>query len=145
MGNLIEENPRLYWVWHSMRNRCENPNRDNYPLYGGRGIAVCDEWRRSSRAFVEWALASGYEDGLQLDRVDNDGPYSPENCRWATRSENGRNKRNNRRITLLGMSKTVAEWREVLDISQFTLYWWLREYGQQGCEKRVYKRLYERM
>ena len=145
MGNLIEENPRLYWVWHSMRNRCENPNRDNYPLYGGRGIAVCDEWRRSSRAFVEWALASGYEDGLQLDRVDNDGPYSPENCRWATRSENGRNKRNNRRITLLCMSKTVAEWREVLDISQFTLYWWLREYGQQGCEKRVYKRLYERM
>ena len=145
MGNLIEENPRLYWVWHSMRNRCENPNRDNYPLYGGRGIAVCDEWRRSSRAFVEWALAYGYEDGLQLDRVDNDGPYSPENCRWATRSENGRNKRNNRRITLLGMSKTVAEWREVLDISQFTLYWWLREYGQQGCEKRVYKRLYERM
>lgn len=145
MGNLIEENPRLYWVWHSMRNRCESPNRDNYPLYGGRGIAVCDEWRRSSRAFVEWALASGYEDGLQLDRVDNDGPYSPENCRWATRSENGRNKRNNRRITLLGMSKTVAEWREVLDISQFTLYWWLREYGQQGCEKRVYKRLYERM
>ena len=145
MGNLREENPKLYWVWHSMRNRCENPRKDNYPLYGGRGIVVCDEWRRSSRAFIDWALCAGYEEGLQLDRVDNDGPYSPENCRWVTPRENGSNKRNNRRITLLGMSRTVAEWRDVLGISQFTLYWWVREYGERGCEKRVYKRLYERM
>lgn len=145
MGNLIEENPRLYWVWHSMRNRCENPNRDKYPLYGGRGIRVCDEWRRSSRAFIDWALGAGYEDGLQLDRVDNDGPYSPENCRWVTRGENALNKRTNRRLTLLGMTMTVSEWKDVLGISQFTLYWWVREYGERGCEKRVYKRLYERM
>ena len=145
MAGIVARDPKLYWVWHSMRNRCENPHVEKYACYGGRGIRVCREWRESSAAFIEWAHGSGYEEGLQLDRIDNDGPYSPDNCRWVSRCENGRNKRNSRRLTLLGMTKTVAEWRDVLGISQFTLYWWLREYGEPGCEKRVYKRLYERL
>lgn len=123
-----------------MKQRCENPNREKFKDYGARGIFVCDEWH-DSRAFVEWALSHGYEEGMQLDRIDNDGPYSPENCRWVTPKQNCRNTRRNKFLTLCGLTKTVAEWCETLGISEFTIYWWLREYGEKGCEKRVYERL----
>ena len=136
-----ERYPRLYGVWQSMRSRCNNPNRKKYPMYGGRGIYVCDEWNNSIEAFAEWALEEGYSEGLQLDRIDNDGPYCPENCRWVTRKENCRNTRRNKYLTLCGIRKTVAEWCETLDISEYTIYYWIREHGEKGCEKRVYERL----
>lgn len=78
----------LYGVWSSMRKRCDNPNYSQFKDYGGRGIFVCDEWRASSRAFIAWALSHGWQPGLQLDRRDNEGPYSPGNCRFVTRSVN---------------------------------------------------------
>lgn len=138
----VEEKwPRLYRIWASMRTRCNNPNRHNYCRYGGRGIFVCAEWDSDAGKFAEWALANGYAEGLQLDRIDNNGPYSPENCRWVTPKENSRNTRRNKHLTLCGLTKTVAEWCETLGISEFTVYWWLREYGEKGCEKRVYERL----
>ena len=135
------DHPRLAGVWDSMIQRCYNPARHNYPRYGGRGIGVCPEWRAGSAAFIEWALANGYAEGLVLDRIDNDGPYSPENCRWSTVGENNRNTRRNVTIELCGIEHTVSEWRETLGISEFTLYWWIREYGKEGCERRVYERL----
>ena len=101
---------------------------------------MCEEWH-DSRAFVDWALSHGYEEGMQLDRIDNDGPYSPENCRWVTPKQNCRNTRRSKFLTLCGLTKTVAEWCETLGISEFTVYWWLREFGEKGCEKRVYERL----
>lgn len=131
---------RLLNTWQTMKQRCENPNREKFKDYGARGIFVCDEWH-DSRAFVEWAMSHGYEEGMQLDRIDNDGPYSPENCRWVTPKQNCRNTRRNKFLTLCGLTKTVAEWCETLGISEFTIYWWLREYGKKGCEKRVYERL----
>ena len=133
--------PRLYKVWASMKTRCNNPNRDNYSRYGGRGIYVCEEWNNSVEPFVGWSLENGYEEGLQLDRIDNDGPYSPNNCRWVTASENCRNKRNTKYLTLCGVTKPVIEWSEILGISRYTLYYWISEHGEDWCAKRVYRGL----
>jgi hypothetical protein len=82
----------LHRVWNNMIVRCEWPRAKNWHRYGGRGISVCSEWRNSAKAFIDWALAHGYQRGLQIDRIDNDGHYEPTNCRFVTNKENQRNK-----------------------------------------------------
>jgi len=79
-------------VWSNMKTRCFNPNAQRYSQYGARGITVCEEWMEYL-PFKEWALANGYREGLYIDRMDNDGDYIPNNCRWATASESNRNRR----------------------------------------------------
>lgn len=130
----------LYMVWNSMIHRCYDESREKYSSYGGRGITVCDEWK-DPNTFIDWAESNGYENGLQLDRIDNDGSYCPNNCRWVSRKENCRNTRRNKFITLDGKTKTIAEWCETLPISQYTMYHWYREYGKEGCEERVKQRI----
>jgi len=106
----------VYEAWHNMLQRCENPNHKWYKDYGGRGITVCDEWH-DPQIFISWALASGWEKGLALDRIDNNGNYKPDNCRLVTPKENSRNKRSNRLITFDDKTQTMAEWAEELNIS----------------------------
>lgn len=102
-------NRRLYFVWQNMLRRCSSPTHPKYPLYGGRGIAVCEAWR-DFHAFLEWARSSGYADGLSIDRVDTDGGYSPQNCRWANSITQNNNKRTNRRLRIEGEVATMGEW-----------------------------------
>ena len=78
----------LYRKWSGMITRCTNKKERTWRRYGGRGIKVCDEWRNDFMSFYEWAIKSGYKDGLTLDRIDNNGNYEPNNCQWITMEEN---------------------------------------------------------
>ena len=82
---------RLYQIWLDMRQRCNNPNNAFYHRYGGRGITITPEWETFQK-FHEWAVNSGYDDTLTIDRIDNDGNYDPKNCKWSTQKEQAQNK-----------------------------------------------------
>lgn len=86
-GESHNSRTRLYTIWCGMRQRCDNPNRSAYPLYGGKGIRVCDEWQ-NYEIFKSWAVENGYDDELCIDRIDPSHNYEPDNCRWITASEN---------------------------------------------------------
>ena len=89
------KNTRLYNIWTNIKMRTLNPKNKHYLDYGGRGITICDEWKNDAEAFYDWAMSNGYEEnkGLSIDRIDNDGSYSPENCRWTTSTIQCRNQR----------------------------------------------------
>lgn len=93
--------PRLYNIWRVMKSRCDFPNVKSWMRYGGRGIKVCDEWR-NYLVFKSWALNNGYAANLTIERIDNDGGYCPDNCRWATINEQALNKSNTLFVTYKG-------------------------------------------
>ena len=99
---------KLLKVFRNMHDRCTNPNHKNFDRYGGRGIRVCPEWS-SFDAFAEWAAGSGYTEGLTIDRIDNDGDYTPENCRWATCSEQNNNRSTCIMVEYEGQRVTLKE------------------------------------
>lgn len=108
-----------------MNHRCFNENDKNFSNYGGRGITVCDEWRKDFVAFYEYVskLEHFGEDGYSLDRINNDGNYEPGNVRWANRVEQGRNKRNNVIVEYDGKNMTLTETAERSGISYNVLQW----------------------
>ena len=109
---------KIYKVWRSMLVRCNNKNSKSYKDYGGRGIFVCDEWKTSFENFYSWATENGYKEGLEIDRINNDKEYSPNNCRIVNREDNANNKRNTRMITINNETKTAKEWSEISGISR---------------------------
>ena len=122
-----QEERRLHHIWNGLNMRCRNEKNDRFSDYGGRGITVCKEWADSFGAFRDWALANGYRGDLTIDRIDVNGNYIPENCRWATVIEQNNNKRNNHFITVFGVKKTVSEWARAVGISNGTIYARLRK------------------
>lgn len=97
-----------YAIWKEMNRRCSTPTNKEYHNYGGRGIEVCEQWRHSFTTF--YADMGKRPDGLQLDRINNDGDYNPENCRWTTPTVQANNTRLNRYFTIDGRTQTLAEW-----------------------------------
>lgn len=128
-GNLNKthggRHDRLYLVWMDMRRRCRDPKDANYGNYGGRGISVCDEWQDYS-VFRDWAYSTGYDETAKsrqctLDRIDTNGNYSPDNCRWADAKVQCNNKRNNVLIEYNGKVQTASQWADETGISGRTI------------------------
>lgn len=111
---------KLYTIHRNMLSRCLNPKNNMYYRYGGRGITVCDNWLRFE-GFRDWAIASGYEEGLSIERVDIDAGYCPENCRWISKREQYLNRSDSHRITAFGKTQTIAEWAEETGIKYDTI------------------------
>lgn len=111
---------RLHNIWLSMRERCNRVHHPHYKDYGGRGITICAEWQ-DFRSFRDWALSHGYSDDLQIDRIDYNGDYDPNNCRWVTAKEQQNNKRNNRRVEYQGNAYTITQLAEFAGLSKTTL------------------------
>lgn len=104
---------RIYNIYRAMIDRCYNHNAKRYQDYCGRGILVCKEWKENVESFKEWALNNGYKDNLTIDRIDNNGIYEPNNCRWTTMKEQGNNRRNSKLYSLFGKDKTLSQWCEI--------------------------------
>lgn len=107
-GHCTNGKTKTYRTWLKMKSRCNNPNDIGWPLYGGRGIKVCEYWENSFSNFLK--DMGEKPESRTLDRIDNDKSYSKVNCRWATKYEQARNKRSNRLITAFGKTQTLVEW-----------------------------------
>lgn len=122
-------NSRLYHVYYGMKERCYNQNSPSYDTYGGRGIQICKEWSESYKNFCDWAMENGYSDDLTIDRIDPDGDYCPENCRWIPLSENsaranvGKHKNKSKLLYAYAISPDGVR-VEITNISKFS-----REFG----------------
>lgn len=124
---------KTYLCWTNMKSRCCNINNNHYLNYGGRGIKVCRRWIYSFSNFLK---DMGLQPiGLQLDRKGNNGNYCRSNCRWATCTQNARNKRNSSSITIKGKSRTIPEWSEITGLKPATIRSRLKEYkwSNQDC------------
>ena len=126
-STVRQNDKHLYAVWNGIKQRCTNPNNSSYHNYGGRGIKIYDEWANNYKSFYDWAIHAGYEKGKEIDRIDNDGNYEPDNCRFVYKETQANNKRNVLLYTIRGTTKSLSQW--------------CREYKQDYflVRQRVYK------
>lgn len=146
---MSEHNPKLkrsstYESWNDIIKRCTNPNHKRYKDWGGRGIKVCERWLKFEHFLEDMGECPN---GLTIDRINNDGNYCKENCRWATRKKQCRNKRNNRLIKFNGETKCLIEWAEKFNINWHTLYsrlsrnWSIEKALKTPIQKREKRRI----
>lgn len=112
---------RLFTILQKMIGRCYNQNNPAYKDYGARGITICDEWLTDFMNFYNWAMDNNYQEGLTIDRIDPNGNYEPDNCRWADQKTQNRNRRNTKYVTYKGETKSLAEWCEILNLNYYTI------------------------
>lgn len=116
---------RLFHIWMNMKARCTNPNSRSWGNYGGRGIAICPDCLKSFSSFANWANSNGYREDLTIDRIDVNGNYEPQNCRWVSRQIQARNTRRN----VFYKGKCIKEWAILLGISEKTINRRLRKFN----------------
>lgn len=116
-GDKSTKRMRIYKIYYAILQRCFNPNSKAYKWYGGRGITICAEWKDSFESFMSWALLNGYSDSLTIDRIDHEGNYEPNNCRWITQAEQLNNTRSNIVITCDGKTMDLMQWSRHLGVS----------------------------
>ena len=120
---------KIYGVWHGIKQRCFDKNRPEYERYGGRGITMFSDWLDFEK-FYKWAINSGYKEGLSIDRVNNDGNYEPNNCRWSTRKEQQNNTRYNLILTYKGEQLTLSQAARKFNLSTSTIWHRVKKYGK---------------
>lgn len=116
-----ESASRLYKIYAGMKDRCYNKNNKRYDIYGQKGIKICDEWLNSYEAFRDWAMSNGYKEDLTIDRINSNGNYCPENCRWTTAEVQANNTSRNHLLTYNGETKTMSQWAKEVGLSYYTL------------------------
>lgn len=126
IGQSKTNDNRLYRVWAAVVQRCENPHHSRYSHYGGRGITLCEEWRKDFRVFEKWAYENGYDEHAKthqctLDRIDNEKGYSPSNCRFVNNRVQCNNKTNNINVTIGNVTQTIQEWARIFDIPDYVI------------------------
>lgn len=115
LGRHHKAGSKIYLLWNAMRQRCENPNDQAYKYYGGRGIGVCERWKVFDNFFEDMGIN---KKGMTIERINNDLGYYKENCRWASRLEQGQNTRSTKKIIANGLEKTYREWQERVGITR---------------------------
>lgn len=111
----------IYKLFGGMKLRCYGKHRESYKHYGGRGIIICEEWLNCFVSFYNWAVENGWQKGLEIDRINNDGNYEPSNCRFVTTKENSNNRRTTRVLNLNGVKLSLVDWSNKLGIHPDTL------------------------
>lgn len=119
---------RLFIIWANIKARCYNKNNPSYKNYGNRGIKMYQEWLNDFMNFYNWAITNGYKENLTIDRIDVNGNYEPNNCRWITNKEQQNNRRNNHYVTYNNETHTLAEWAKITNIKYSTLERRLNKY-----------------
>lgn len=113
---------RLHRIWAGIKERCFNKNDIHYKRYGGRGITMCNSWKENFICFYNWAIENGYKDTLTIDRINNDYNYCPENCRWASKEQQARNRKNNKFFNFNKETHCASEWEKILGFPRCTIY-----------------------
>lgn len=128
-------NTKLFNVWQNMKQRCYDKNCKEYKYYGGRNIKVCNEWKNDFMSFYNWAINNGYKEKLTIDRINVNGDYEPNNCRWSTQLEQANNKRNTVYITYKNTTDTISNWSRKTGISKSCLEY--RNKNNWGVERML--------
>ena len=142
----LQSNTRVYRIYAKIKRRCFVPEDAAYHNYGGRGITMCEEWKNSFLSFSKWAYQNGYKDELSIDRIDNDGNYCPENCRWVDEKEQANNRRSNRVFTYNGRTQNLSQWCKELNLkygrihSRLSRGWSFEDAVSYDFDARIVKR-----
>lgn len=138
---------RLYNVWQAMKSRCYYEKSEMFKHYGGRGITVCDEWKNSFISFYDWSIKNGYDENAErgqctIDRIDVNGNYEPNNCRWATIKQQANNTRRNHLIKYNGKTQTVSQWANELGVEPDSIFSRLQKgfTEEEALSLKVYER-----
>lgn len=128
-GTHRKTKTKLYTIWLAIKRRCNYKNDVRYSIYGGKGIVICNEWEHDFLVFESWAINNGYLEELSIDRIDVNGNYEPDNCRWVTMKVQQNNRSNNRLLEYNGQTLTLSEWSDKTGINLKVLHARLNKLG----------------